>query len=464
MLLHEAALFALPTRLQMRMDAMPSLPVDVEAAIRRGSEPPASHADAPPSGAAETFSCEAAGDPQPACRKAAPQKPRVDRVESTGHKSPRNGRAIDHVVIHYTTSRNIEGSISHFKTGSPRTSAHYIVGQDGRLVQMVPDRDSAWHAGQSDMNLRSIGIEHVARAGDTITEAQARTSIALIRWLMHAYAIPLAHVIPHVCVKSTSCCGDLFKDFGGGAGLSCPAQKAALHKWLAANGIAEAGSLVAVGPSAPDVTSSAGFEPPRHWITPLPERAPAPMRLAMARVILDLEARRDAEGRIAVYRLPPGDGGGRYEVAGINERYHRAICDELVALIGAGRHAEAEARAAEHIADYTDKAAAWTHNPGVEFFLRDCVFNRGPGGAAWILQKAVGVETDSDVGPVTLAAAHAAEASPRQLVDRLRQSREAYERLRRNEASRFWRGLANRWSQVHAKALELTGASESVVG
>ena len=182
------------------------------------------------------------------------------------------------------------------------------------------------------------------------------------------------------------------------------------------------------------------------------------MRLAMVRVILDLEARRDTHGRIAVYRLPPGDGGGRYEVAGINERYHKAVCDELVALIGADRHAEAELRAAEHIAGYTDKAGAWTHNAGVEFFLRDCMFNRGPGGAAWILQKAVGVETDSDVGPVTLAAAQAAEASPRQLVDRLRQSREAYERLRRNEASRFWPGLVNRWNKAHAKALEFTSA------
>jgi len=324
-------------------------------------------------------------------------------------------------------------------------------------VQLVPDRDSAWHAGQSDMNLRSIGIEHVARAGDKITEAQARTSVALIGWLMHAYAIPLAHVIPHACVKSTSCCGDLFKDYGGGAGLSGPAQKSALHKWLAANGIAEAGPRIALEPSAPDMTSP-GSEPPRHWITPLPARAPRPMRLAMARVILDLEARRDAEGRIAVYRLPAGDGGGRYEVAGINERYHKAVCDELVALIGADRHAEAELRAAGHIADYTDKAATWTHNPGVELFLRDCMFNRGPGGAAWILQKAVGVETDSDVGPITLAAAQAAEASPRQLVDRLRQSREAYERLRRNEASRFWPGLVNRWNKAHAKALEFMSA------
>jgi hypothetical protein len=405
----------------------------------------------------------------------------VDRIERTGHAGSRNGTAIDHIVIHYTTSRNIEGSIAHFKSGTPRTSAHYIIGQDGLLVQMVPDRDSAWHAGSSAMNLRSIGIEHVARAGDRITEAQARTSVALIRWLMHAYAIPLAHVIPHVCIKSTSCCGDLFKEFGGGAGLPCAAQKDALHKWLALHGIGRTDMLIAApgsetapvgafpvtlaaatGPaSAPPAPEAAA--PTRHWLTPLPEPAAKASRMTMARAIVDLEARRDRQGRIAVYRLPPGDGGGRYEVAGINERYHKQACDELVALIEGGRHAEAETRAAEIVAGYTDKAAAWTHNPGVEFFLRDCIFNRGPGGAAWILQHAVGVATDMTVGPVTLAAAQAAEADPQRLLDRLRLSREAYERQRRNETSPFWTGLSNRWTKARAIALELLSPQQQPV-
>jgi hypothetical protein len=426
-----------------------------EAPIRL-DQPPPGVAAAPPV-APETFACEAAGNPDTACGIAAAAKPRVDRMESTAHKSSRNGRAIDHIVVHYTTSRNIEGSIAHFKTGTPRVSAHYIIGRDGALVQMVPDQDCAWHAGTSEMNQRSIGIEHVAGVGDTITEPQARTAIKLIRWLMQAYAIPLANVIPHASVKSTSCCGDLFKAFGGGAGLSGAAQKAALHRWLAANGIGEAGPTDPM-PAGWGTPSSTRADPPRHWIVSLVPRSGSPRRMAMARVILDFEARRDAQGRIAVYRLPPGDGGGRYEVAGISERYHAAVCDELVALIRAGRHAEAETRATEHIADCTDKAAAWTYNPGVEFFLRDCMFNRGPGGAAWILQQAVGVETDRDVGPITLAAAQAAEAMPRALLDRLRAAREAYERLRRDETSRFWRGLVNRWNKAHAKAVELMSA------
>jgi N-acetylmuramoyl-L-alanine amidase len=83
------------------------------------------------------------------------------------------------------------------------------------------------------MNRRSIGIEHVAKAGEEITPAQARTSFQLISWLMQEYNVPKRHVLPHCCVVSTDCCGDLFKAFGGGRSKSCQEQTAALHGWMA---------------------------------------------------------------------------------------------------------------------------------------------------------------------------------------------------------------------------------------
>ena len=43
-------------------------------------------------------------------------------------------------------------------------------------------------------------------------------------------------------------------------------------------------------------------------------------RLQIAASILEFEARRDKQGRLKVYRLPAGDGGGTFEVAGINDR------------------------------------------------------------------------------------------------------------------------------------------------
>src|SRR5574341_413410 len=130
-------------------------------------------------------------------------------------------------------------------------------------------------------------------------------------------------------------------------------------------------------------------------------------RARMARAIVDFEARRDAQGRLAVYALPAGDGGGSYEVAGINDRYHPAEAAHLAQLIRAGQHAEAETYVAAFILRYTDVVVGWLPTPadaGIEFHLRDCCFNRGPRGAARILQRALGVDDDGEVGPITRTA------------------------------------------------------------
>ena len=100
-------------------------------------------ATVPPSG----LVCEACGndaDLNGFNRGASPTlaKPQVDRWEDTSHKSSRNGADIDHIVIHYTTSRNIDGTIITSNTALGN-SAHYIVGLDGALVQMVEDAERA---------------------------------------------------------------------------------------------------------------------------------------------------------------------------------------------------------------------------------------------------------------------------------------------------------------------------------
>jgi N-acetyl-anhydromuramyl-L-alanine amidase AmpD len=171
-------------------------------------------------------------------------------------------------------------------------------------------------------------------------------------------------------------------------------------------------------------------------------------RLRMASKILDFEARRDSRGRLKVYYLPAGDGGGTYEVAGINDRYHPTQARDLRRLVEAGRFDEAEDYAQRYIASYTDAGDRWTPHDAVESYLRDSIFNRGAGGAAKIYQMALGVRVDGDVGPITRAEGE--EADPAELLPRLRASRERYERevLGRDESSRFWAGLVNRWNKA----------------
>ena len=140
-----------------------------------------------------------------------------------------------------------------------------------------------------------------------------------------------------------------------------------------------------IAPQAPEVAAPQ---------TPSEALSDPGLRKKIARSIVNFEARRDAQGHLRVYSLPAGDGGGRYEVAGINERYHPQEAAKLRDLINAGDYEEAEDYATEVIAQYTDIVSKWRTVPGIEAYLRDCVFNRGPGGAAKILQMALGVKVD----------------------------------------------------------------------
>ncbi len=175
----------------------------------------------------------------------------------------------------------------------------------------------------------------------------------------------------------------------------------------------------------------------------------------MGKAILDFEARRDARGHLAVYDLPSGDGGGRYEVAGINERYNPDELGVLVRLLKAHKWDMSEAYAINFYIKDTDVVATWGDlDSGVEFYLRDSVFNRGAKGAARILQRALGIDTDGQVGIITKNAL--AVADPKELLIKLRTAREWYERMyaHRDEDSKFWKGLVNRWNNALARAKE----------
>lgn len=192
-------------------------------------------------------------------------------------------------------------------------------------------------------------------------------------------------------------------------------------------------------------------------------------RTQMGQEIVNFEGR-FKNGKLQVYQLPSGDGGGDYEVAGINERYHPTKAAELKALIESGQHQEAEAAAAAYIVDYTDPILKFfpspeyaEANPHVEFLLRDTAFNRGAKGAATVLQLALDVPVDGVVGPVTKAAfKQALDSDPDTCARAITEARETYERTSypwkqgtRDESSKFWKGLSSRWDKAHTAAQNL---------
>jgi len=154
--------------------------------------------------------------------------------------------------------------------------------------------------------------------------------------------------------------------------------------------------------------------------------------------------------------LPSNDGGGSYEVAGINVRYHPDAAKKLKSLIDAKKHKQARDYAAEYIAKYTDLVTKWVKSAGLDAYLRDTAFNRGPGGAAKILQLALNVRVDGKVGPQTRAAVEKSEQNdPIAFLKKLREARETYERRFIGVRPNFWQGLVNRWNKALAFALSL---------
>jgi len=77
------------------------------------------------------------------------------------------GRPPDIVLLHYTGMKTGEAALERLCTGASKVSSHYVVFEDGRIVQCVPEEMRAWHAGvsywagETDINSRSIGIEIV---------------------------------------------------------------------------------------------------------------------------------------------------------------------------------------------------------------------------------------------------------------------------------------------------------------
>jgi N-acetylmuramoyl-L-alanine amidase len=129
-------------------------------------------------------------------------KPTYEFIQSP-HTTPGRRRPISAIVIHYTAAMGIDGTIDWFQRPESKVSAHYVVGRDGRVVQMVQDGDVAWHAGRSMLNEEpnvngfSIGIELVGTADSGFTDKQMASLYALIEALVATYKIPPDRIVGH---------------------------------------------------------------------------------------------------------------------------------------------------------------------------------------------------------------------------------------------------------------------------
>jgi N-acetyl-anhydromuramyl-L-alanine amidase AmpD len=130
-----------------------------------------------------------------------------DVIPSPNFGDRNKGRAPDMILLHYTGMPDVEGAIKQLCTVGTEVSAHYIVLEDGRIVQSVPEGKRAWHAGVSswggedDINSCSIGIEIVNRGHDwgypDFPSRQIAAVTALCRGIMLRREVPSHRVLAH---------------------------------------------------------------------------------------------------------------------------------------------------------------------------------------------------------------------------------------------------------------------------
>ncbi|KPQ06595.1 MAG: N-acetylmuramoyl-L-alanine amidase [Rhodobacteraceae bacterium HLUCCA12] len=124
------------------------------------------------------------------------------------HPSPNAGPRRDGltprlVVLHYTQMSSAGAALARLCDPGAQVSAHYLIGADGTLWQMVAQSQRAWHAGAGrwrgldDINSRSIGIE-IDNDGDSpFAAAQMRRLETLLPALLTRWSIPPSGVIAH---------------------------------------------------------------------------------------------------------------------------------------------------------------------------------------------------------------------------------------------------------------------------
>lgn len=122
-----------------------------------------------------------------------------------------NPRSAQLIVLHQTEMHSAGAALLTLQTRNRhgRVSAHYLIGNDGQLYQLVAEQARAWHAGASrwagleDLNSASIGIELDNDGSAAFTEPQIAALLLLLKDITTRLQIPPHLVVAHGDVAPT---------------------------------------------------------------------------------------------------------------------------------------------------------------------------------------------------------------------------------------------------------------------
>ena len=119
----------------------------------------------------------------------------------------RLSKEIKFIIFHYTGMKNESEALNKLIEIQSEVSCHYLIKNNGEIVEMVPDLYIAWHAGKSSwknyksLNQSSIGIE-ITNPGHKygykkFKKKQITSLLKLSKFLIKKYKISSNNILGH---------------------------------------------------------------------------------------------------------------------------------------------------------------------------------------------------------------------------------------------------------------------------
>lgn len=114
------------------------------------------------------------------------------------------------IVLHYTGMSDAAAALRRLCDPAAKVSSHYLIAEDGQVVQLVDEARRAWHAGKAhwrgidDVNSASIGIE-LANPGHEFgyrpfPEAQMEALLPLMSEIVGRHGVTRGNIVGHADV------------------------------------------------------------------------------------------------------------------------------------------------------------------------------------------------------------------------------------------------------------------------
>jgi N-acetylmuramoyl-L-alanine amidase len=119
----------------------------------------------------------------------------------------RTSKQIKFIIFHYTGMKNESDAINKLTNIQSEVSCHYLIKNDGEIIEIVPDLYISWHAGKSSwrnyksLNKNSIGIE-ITNPGHQhgykkFSKNQISSLLKLSQFLIKKYKINSKNILGH---------------------------------------------------------------------------------------------------------------------------------------------------------------------------------------------------------------------------------------------------------------------------